>query len=1133
MSSHNDDPKIIGNRYEILNRIGSGGLGTVYRVRDRVDGQIVALKRVTEVSGSLFDITQGKTSDIRMSLAREFKTLASLHHPNIINVLDYGFDVDEDAQIRLPYYTMELLDDAKTLTHAGFGQPLKTQMTLLIQLLQALSYLYRRGILHRDLKPANVLVVSNPDSDELTVKVLDFSLATLLSKRATDTDPDIAAGTLAYMPPEVLQGTEIGIPSDLYAVGVMAYEMLTGKHPYDTTNITRLIQSIISDDVDVSRIDAEAALQNVIGCLLDKESSARYQSAEAVMSDIRIAIGADTAVQTQEIKRAYLEAADFIGRDREVSKFMSELYRAIGQKTGSAWLIGGESGVGKSRLMEELRAIALVNGVMVLRGQSVSDGNLLYGAWTDILKRLVLLTRITDDEAAILKPIIPEIDGLIGHDLPKAEVVDPQATQIRLLNTVETLFVKVLKSTEQPIMLILEDLHWAESATLRLTEHLSAALKNQPVVIFGTYRNDSKPELHKELPSMQRDTLGRLQEADMIELTVSIIGDNGRTPGVADLIKRETGGNVYFMIEVIRALAEELGDFDEIGAMTLPQSVFAEGIGQIIRRRLESVPHWARDLLRLSAVIGRQIDLDLLRHIVPDADLDKWVTICVDCMVINADDSGSKDHRWRFAHDKLREALLEELTPAQRISLNQRVAEGIESAHPDTRLVAPRLAYHWGQAGDPFRELLYRGTAGQQAIRNSANQEAINHFSRALELLESLPLPDKHAQELQLHLALGGAAMVLKGYAAPEVETAFARARILAEDAENPAITLKVLASLSGYYVARADFHTAQQIAENMLSLAERTGVTIHLLWAHLALGQVHGFMGHYQVAADHLEQVVNAYDPTLRKDKIKRNPLQDFGVFAGELLAMTYWQLGLPDQALVAAEYALNVARELEHPISIAFALHWTGIIHYFRGDYATCLSFAEDTIALSDQHEFALFSALGTMWRGMALSQIEHRFDEDILALMQRGLNACQETGAVFCIPFFLTNIAQTRIYGGQVDVALNEMDVALSIIDKTDERWSEPDIYRMRGEFLIQKGDFQNAEADLIRARDIALERGGLSWALRAAISLARLWESQGKGDAGREQLRTIFDQFTEGLTTADLQIARDLLDSAAIT
>lgn len=1127
MSSHNDDPKLIGNRYEVLNRVGSGGLGTVYRVRDRVDGQIVALKRVTEVADSLFDITHGNTTDIRMSLAREFKTLASLRHPNIINVLDYGFDVDSAAQIRLPYYTMEFLEDAKTLTRAGFEQPLERQISLFMQLLQALSYLYRRGILHRDLKPANVLVTRDVNSDEMTVKVLDFSLATLLSKRTTDSDPNVAAGTLAYMPPEVLQGMEIGIPSDLYAVGVMAYEMLTGKHPYDTHNITRLIQSIISDQVDVSQIDADESLQDVIGCLLEKESDARYQSAEAVLSDLRKAIGMDNPYQTQEIKRAYLEAADFIGRDREIQHFMTEIYRAIGQKIGTSWLIGGESGVGKSRLMEELRTMALVNGVMVVRGQSISDGNLLYGAWKDILRRMILLTRVQDDEAAILKPVVPDIEGLLGRDVPRAEAIDPLATQIRLLNTVEAVFKRALSNTEQPMMLILEDLHWAESATLRLLEHLSATIKNQPLVIFGTYRDDNKPHLPDELPSMASYRLGRLQEDAMIDLTVSIIGDNGRTPGVVNLIKRETGGNVYFMIEVLRALAEELGDFEQIGTMTLPQSVFAEGIGQIIRRRLESVPHWARDMLQLSAVIGRQIDLDLLRQIVPDADHQEWVTICVDCAVINADDSGSKDNRWRFAHDKLREALLEELSADQLRTLNRRVAEGIEALHPDTRLVAPKLAHHWEQAGDSFRELLYQGMAGQQAIRNSANQEAMEHFSRALTLLQSLPLPDKEAQELQLQMALGGAAMTLKGYAAPEVEQAFARARAIAEDADDPKITLQILANLSGYYIARADFATARQMAETMLTLAERTGTAVHFLWAHLALGQVRGFMGHTKAAALHLEQVVNAYNPNLRKDTIKRNPVQDFGVLAYELLGMTYWQLGLPDKALVMAERALEIARDLDHPISIAFALHWTGIIHYFRGDYATCLKFADDTIALSERHEFAFFAALGTMWRGMTLSQIQRRFDEDHLALMQRGLDACQETGAVFCIPFFMTNIAKTRIYAGQVDTALDEIDNALDIIDQTDERWSEPDMYRMRGEFLLQKGDVAGAEADFIHARDMALDREALSWALRAAMSLARLWDSQGRGEEGRAQLREIYERFTEGLTTADLRAARELL------
>ncbi|NDJ54439.1 MAG: serine/threonine-protein kinase PknK, partial [Chloroflexi bacterium] len=355
---------IIAHRYILRELLGRGGMGAVYRAIDRL-GQgeaksYVALKRVLAPTENLqFMSVSGANNDItslRFALAAEFQTLASLRHPHIINVLDYGFD-----DVHQPYFTMQFLADAQTFVDAGRGQPIDVQVDLLIQTLQALAYLHRRGVLHRDLKPGNVLV-EEVDGQKI-VKVLDFGLS-IVREEATET-----VGTLAYMSPEIVQGGKASFASDLYAVGVMAYEIMAGRHPFDEgSGPSMLLMQVISKAPDMTLLDAPPDLVEVIESLLAKNPGERLGSADAVIEALCEATNRPVPVETQAIRESFLQSAAFVGRDEEMAKLRSALQEAV-NGSGSSWLIGGESGVGKTRLLNELRIGALVEGVIVVRGQ--------------------------------------------------------------------------------------------------------------------------------------------------------------------------------------------------------------------------------------------------------------------------------------------------------------------------------------------------------------------------------------------------------------------------------------------------------------------------------------------------------------------------------------------------------------------------------------------------------------------------------------------------------------------------------------------------------------------------------------------------------------------------------------------
>ncbi len=308
-------PAQIAQRYQLLNQLGAGGMGVVYRALDRLSGQVVALKQVTVDSGQLlFASRNDKGEDsqtVRLALAHEFKTLASLRHPNIVSVIDYGFDSQHQ-----PYFTMTLLENAQTILQAGRGQPVEVQYSLLMQLLQALLYLHRRGILHRDLKPGNVVAVNGE------VRVLDFGLSVAHGEGGG------ASGTLAYMAPELLEGSPASEASDLYAFGLIAYEMLAGRHPFRTERIDTLIEDIFKCVPDIAALPQDDQLIALIGRLLAKHPENRYDNTPAVLKDFSEITGQQLPTETALTRESFLQAARFVGREAETNQLSQALVSA-------------------------------------------------------------------------------------------------------------------------------------------------------------------------------------------------------------------------------------------------------------------------------------------------------------------------------------------------------------------------------------------------------------------------------------------------------------------------------------------------------------------------------------------------------------------------------------------------------------------------------------------------------------------------------------------------------------------------------------------------------------------------------------------------------------------------------------
>jgi predicted ATPase len=869
-------------RYQLDHQLGHGGMGAVFRALDRFTQSHVALKRIQLTHDQRSLPENSEALNLRLALTREFQTLAALRHPHIIEVLDYGFLTDGQ-----PFFTMKLLEPAQNFLEAGRDQPFEVKTQLLMQSLQALDYLHRHDVIHHDLKPANVLVQAGH------IYLVDFGLSLV----QTEADAEASGGTLAYIPPEVLQFGQLSPAGDLYSLGVMAYELYAGRHPFATEDMTALMLHIIATKPDMAPLHLPSSLTAVIERLLVKDPALRYQTAGEVLEDLSVASGVSRPTETFEIRESYLQAARFVGRERELSQLKTALDAILPANTaahdaiGSTWLIGGESGVGKSRLVEELRTLALVRGVRVLYGQAIAEGGAAYQIWREPLRRLGLMTSLSDYEASLLKTLVPDLDVLIERPVSDPPALDAQSMRQEML----ALIVGLFKRQQQPILLVLEDLQWVKQS-LHILEALLPMVETLPLLIVGTYRDDTTPQLAQQLQKMQLLKLDRLNERAIALLSESMLGSAGKRTEIVQLLQRETEGNVFFLVETVRALADAAGDLDGIGRITLPKSIAAGGIQRIIRKRVEEVPAPAQRLLRLAAIAGRQLDLPVLRHLLeteshPGVDsLESWLDQTVNAAVID-----QRDGIWRFAHDKLREALLASMTEDEKSELARRVAEAMEHVYADepSQLPAELLAYHWCMAGDKEKELYYTEIAAANAHNVSAYRDLRELANRAVELSRELPGHEHSLIQSLFHLVSGmqysgsreeamtlmeevrtlveqqdDAALRAKfemtyGLLHLEVgqldltETWLLRAQQTASGLDLPELQASILGNLGKIAWERGDNDTALHYLNETLALAERHNLTQRICYTLNMLGIVYASSGDNVLGRAYFEQML------------------------------------------------------------------------------------------------------------------------------------------------------------------------------------------------------------------------------------------------------------------------------------
>jgi predicted ATPase len=535
---------------------------------------------------------------------------------------------------------------------------------------------------------------------------------------------------------------------------------------------------------------------------------------------------------------------------------------------------------------------------------------------------------------------------------------------------------------------------------------------------------------------------------------------------------------------------------------------------------------------QLGATIGRQFSYELFQAVSPldETTLQQGLHQLVEAELLYQQGSPPQA-TYTFKHALIQDAAYQSLLRSTRQQYHQRIAQVLAEQFPETaETQLELLAHHYTEGGLSEQAIRYWLNAGRRAIEHSANVEAIAHLTKGIEVLKMLPdTPERAQKELTLEITLGPTLMAARGYAAPEVEHAYARARELCEQVGETPQLFRVLHGLQRFYLIRAELQTTRKVGEQLLTLAQRMQESAFLLQAHRALGDTLFWLGEVAPARAHFEQGIALYDPQQHRSLAFLYG-EDPGVVCLSYAARALWWLGYPDQARQRIHEALTLARELSHPLTLVFALYFAAVLHASHREAQATQEQAEAAIALSTEQEFALWLTRGVVLRGWALA--EQGQGEEGITQMREGLAAYRATGAEVARPYWLALLAEAYGKLGQTEQGLIGLTEAVAVAHKTGERFYEAELYRLRGELLLQAGKRQKvleAEESFRQALTIARRQRAKALELRAATSLARLWQHQGKYADAHQILAEVYGWFTEGFDTAGLQEARALLDT----
>ena len=812
------------------------------------------------------------------------------------------------------------------------------------------------------------------------------------------------------------------------------------------------------------------------------------------------------------------------------------------QGEGQLVLIVGEPGLGKSRLIEQLR-IRLRDTPHTWTEWSCSQllqntplhpiaewGRQRFGSADIPVER-----QLADLESTLasikIDPAenVPLLAPLLDIPLPKERqsALAPEEVRRRQLAAMTSWVIAGARS--QPVVLTLEDVHWADPTTVDFVRGIAERGAQAPLLQLVTARPEFRP------PWGMRShhtaiSLAPLDRSQVQEMVAELSARHALSKQIVDGVTERTGGVPLFIEEVTRLLLErgEQGDVQAIPP-TLQQSLIA---------RLDRLGP-AREVAQIGSVIGRGFSYKLLKAVagMDDAPLVAALEKLSDADIVLVE-GVLPESDYRFKHALIQDAAYENLLRSRRQVLHRRIAETLRDRFADKAAAEPEvLAHHFTQAGLTEAAIDWWGKAGDQALRRSAFQEAIAHLGKAIEMADKSAgaAPQTATSEgarVKLQTSFGNALIAARGHGASETTAAFARARELAAAVDDPIERLSANYGLWTGHLSRGEAGPSRAIVEVLLRDIQGKPPSPEAAVAHRIAGVTEWYLGNFELARAHLGQTLAMFDPQRDSDLTYRFG-QDVGVAAMVIMALALWPLGEIAQARRMGEEGLARAVASGHMLTTVFGYFQYALLHVARRDAATTAPLAEAVMRLAREHGMQLYRAYGDFLQPWAQWRLGER--EGGLAAMRRGIAACRDMGNLIFTTLLETVLAEAEAEAGEIEAALACIDHAVALTERTGQRWNEADTHRVRGEILFKRDPANTAPAEeaFLTAIAIAQQQKARSFELRAALSLARLYQSTGRAADAHGVLAPALAGFSPTPDFPEIGEAQSLLATLAET